>query len=65
MARAGIFLTAKDISILTGLTITTSYRELDKIKLALNKKAHQHITITDYCHYENITEDEVKKILKR
>jgi len=65
MARAGIFISVKDLQRITGFSYSRAYNLMKSIKDALAKEKHQHITISEYCRYEGCSEDEVRKILKR
>lgn len=65
MARAGIYLTGKDVQLLTGLTLKASYDLIAAIKLAFKKNGRHHITVGEFCKYEMVSEEEVLKKLKR
>lgn len=58
-----IFLYIKDLQTLTGKTYGNCRKEYNQIKDALKKKENQHLTIKEYCDYENISETEVHQSL--
>lgn len=54
-----IFIYPSDLQILTGQTPTWCRIILNRIRDAYGKQRHQHITIREYCKYENVDYDEV------
>jgi hypothetical protein len=57
-------ITAKDIAIVTGKHVSSSYRLINSIKDALNKKPHQILTLREFCNYEGLELSEVYEIIK-
>ncbi len=54
----------KDIMLLTGKSERYSREILKQIKLKLNKEKFQIVTISEFCNYMGIDNDEVKNIIK-
>lgn len=54
-----IFLTTSDLQIITGTGYDNCSKIMRTLKDSLGKKSHQHVTIKEYCNYENISESEV------
>jgi hypothetical protein len=51
-----LFITAKDIEIITGYKQKTSYKILDRIRLHYGKEKHHAITFTEFYEYFGIPE---------
>lgn len=49
--------------IITGTSDRNCQKIMRTLKDSLNKKQHQHVTIREYCEYENINIDEVQEAL--
>ena len=63
MATNRIFITVKDLCILTGKTYLSCWREIQTLKDCLGKKKEQKITIEEYSKYEGISINEIRKAL--
>ncbi len=61
--EGGIFLKVKDIQVLFGCTYRTASTELCTIRDALGKKT-KHITIKEYCKYEDLDFDYIWETLR-
>jgi hypothetical protein len=59
-----IFLTVKDLTILTGNTYKACWREFNIIRDSLGKLKKQKVTIEEYSKYEGISVEEIKKALR-
>ncbi len=53
---------AKDISIITGKGIRSSQKMLKEIKLKLNKKSHQYVSLQEFADYVGINVEDVTKV---
>lgn len=58
-----IFITVTDLQIITGTSERNCQKIMRTIKDSLQKKPFQHVTIREYCHYENIDINEVLEAL--
>ena len=58
-----IFLTVKDLCVLTGNKYRSCWREFQIMKSSLGKKKEQKITFEEYAGYEGVNVDEVRKAL--
>lgn len=54
----------KDIMLLTGKSERYSRNILTKIKVVLNKKEHQVVTVNELCEYLGLTIDEAYSVIK-
>ena len=63
MATNRIFITTKDICILTGKTYLSCWREFQILRDSLGKKKKQKITFEEYSNYEGISIEEIRKAL--
>lgn len=59
-----LFITPKDIQLLTGKSYTTCRRYLQKIKDFFEKAEHQKITFSEYAEYCGIEEIEIYKKIR-
>lgn len=55
-----IFLRAKDISRILGLSYSGSYRRYKLIQDYFNKQSHQFISMEEFCEYEGLEAETVK-----
>ncbi|MBA5792718.1 hypothetical protein H1R17_01610 [Flavobacterium sp. xlx-214] len=53
----------KDVMRITGKSYRQSLRMLHQIKKVYDKSAHQPISVTDFCSYTRLTQEEVIKFL--
>jgi len=60
--KGGIFLTAKDLSLVSGHTLKSAHREHLAIRDALGIKSKK-LTIRQYCEYNQLDEQEVIQYL--
>lgn len=65
MARAGIFISIKDVMTITGLSQPTCWRLMKTMKDVFKKEKHQHVTIHEFCQYEGLSVEIVEEKLKR
>ncbi|MCK9618626.1 MAG: hypothetical protein M0R21_12420 [Lentimicrobiaceae bacterium] len=63
MATHRIFLSVKDLVILTGNTYMACWREFQIIKDSLGKSKKHKVTIDEYANYEGISSEEIKRAL--
>jgi hypothetical protein len=61
----GIFLTTKDLQIITGKSYPTAWRYLQLIKDSIGKTKSQKVTLREYCKYENIDPGELNGLLQK
>ncbi|SIN92481.1 hypothetical protein SAMN04488055_2121 [Chitinophaga niabensis] len=55
----------RDIQNITGRSENGARSLMDKIKKAYGKKQRQFVTLTEFCEYSGMDEEEVKLFLKR
>jgi len=53
----------KDVSMITGKTLRSSYFLLNRIRKFLQKKPHQAISVTEFCDYIGLLPDDVLGML--
>jgi len=53
----------KDVAIITGKTERYGRSVLKAIREHLNKKPHQVISISEFCNYIGLNEEEVKDVI--
>lgn len=58
-----IFLTGKDLQILTGTKLANCYKTIRHLKDALGKKGKQKITFKEYSEYYGISLEEIYETL--
>ena len=63
MTTHRIFLSVKDLVVLTGNTYMACWREFQIIKDSLGKSKKQKVTIEEYANYEGISTEEIKRSL--
>ena len=61
MAR--IYIYPSDVQELSDCSIDKCRTTIRTIKDAQGKKKNQHVTIKEYCNFEGVNEEEVKKAL--
>ncbi|WP_143959249.1 hypothetical protein [Litoribacter populi] len=54
---------SRDIQLLTGMSIRYCNNLICKMKKYYNKKKHQFITVTEFCDFSGIPEEEVLKVV--
>lgn len=54
----------KDIQQITGKSDKTCRSIMNKIRKHLNKEKYQSITIAEFCNYQGLDIQEVKKLIK-
>lgn len=54
----------KDIVKITGKSERFSRDLIERIKISLNKKAHQFVTIEEFCNYSGLKEERVKELIR-
>ena len=55
--RKRLFITAKDVEIITGYKQKTSYKILDKIRVYYGKEKHHAITFAEFYKYYGVPEE--------
>jgi hypothetical protein len=60
-----LFITGKEIQIVTGQSAPSSSRLIALIKDTLGKKKHQRITYSEFANYIGVSLQELKNSLKR
>lgn len=58
-----IVIYARDIKNITGCSERTARQMISRIRIAYNKSAGQYITISEFCKYKGLREEEVSKFL--
>ena len=61
--RPNLFIYAKDVQLFTRKTLRHAAMLLEKIKAAIGKERHQHVTISEFCAYMKLDEDHVYRML--
>jgi len=58
-----LYVKTSDVSRLEGCSSTTASRLLNQVRYALGKSAKKPITISEYCEYFEVDQEEVTKYL--
>lgn len=58
-----IVIYARDIRNITGCSERTARQMIQRIRMAYNKSVGQYITISEFCAYKGLKEEEVSKFL--
>jgi len=58
-----LYLSTKNIQVLNRVTDRTARAFVKKVRIVFGKAPHQPITVTEYCIYMNVQEEEVLRVL--
>lgn len=59
-----VCISTKDIMIITGKSERYARNLLQKIRVKLDKKPNQFVTIKEFCEYTGLNEEEINKIIQ-
>ncbi|MGN7720243.1 hypothetical protein [Chitinophaga sp. 22620] len=58
-----VVITTKDVQLILGKSARSARDLLQKVKMALDKKPGQYVTVAEFCEFVGITEAEVREFL--
>ena len=56
-------ITSKMIKVITGFTLRTSQRILNRVRIEINRTDDQYISLSEFCSLKKIDEDNARKRL--